>query len=321
MSAQDQIHMVAVMEIPISAENMIILSRLPEGWRGGGIIVKLLFKIGIFPPQKWQFYCLKRAFRPWVSVYLRNTKSLYSHTGIPDSCVRAVSVYTAQLATPHPPTPPTLHAVKSKVSMFTDLFVGFYIWANDLHTRAQWLKKCKYPDVLRVEREKEREKTVSLFLFWHLRSTVCFIARLRRCDSVCCGHERYSMFTDFQTRRRSGSGRMATECLDNWRPSATRRRSGQARVTSSANRRSLPLLRKNWPFSRCKLSHTPNCHCKTTSMVVWKHLNCSLLHLGNVEGFKLKTWRSGEYGGERLRHERDDGLSYFHVSFLGQRDT
>lgn len=35
MSVQDQIHMVAVMEIPISAENMIILSRVPEGWGGG----------------------------------------------------------------------------------------------------------------------------------------------------------------------------------------------------------------------------------------------------------------------------------------------
>lgn len=53
MSVQDQIHMVAVIGIPISEENMILLSR-----EQGAIIVQLLFKMGIFPSQKWQFYRL-----------------------------------------------------------------------------------------------------------------------------------------------------------------------------------------------------------------------------------------------------------------------
>lgn len=39
MSVQDQIHMVAVIEIPISEENVIILSR-----EQGAIILQLLFK-------------------------------------------------------------------------------------------------------------------------------------------------------------------------------------------------------------------------------------------------------------------------------------
>lgn len=36
MSVQDQIHMVAVMEIPISEENMIIQSTQGDGGVGGG---------------------------------------------------------------------------------------------------------------------------------------------------------------------------------------------------------------------------------------------------------------------------------------------
>lgn len=201
---------------------------------------------------------MKQAFRPCVLVYWRSIKSVCSHTRISDSCVRAVSVYTAQGAYDRPPAPHMTGGEVKSVHVHWFVCRALHLMEPTTFTIAPNAWKSANIQMYWGWKERRKKKIVSLFLFWHLPSPVCFFASLHRSDSVYCGHERYSMFTVFQARRRSGSGGIETECLDNQRPSATRRQSGQTRVTSAANHGSLSLLRKNWLFwvRRCELSHT-----------------------------------------------------------------